>query len=193
MISYRCLNKNFHELAGKYALPKPQAGNGPVWPIPENKFNPRWWLNLISYNWGFQDNGGETCMNDLWQAYLRRQSWGYRLPRLSVFLILYLAMCFVIISYDWPRFPVRGTWSRGFNFFTLGLCVPSFLILTLFVFDATKLCSRFVSLTLKCQPHFSPETMKRGGGHAKLPPRVEEGMGFWPLGQADRQPYGGGG
>jgi hypothetical protein len=140
-----------------------------------------YWKDRISYNWMPQYSGGAVGMDSLWQEYLLRQSWGYRWRRLLVLLVIYAIVCFSVIWTEPPRFPVRGAGSIIINYVTLVLCVFSFLILTLFVFDATKLCWRFISLIRKLGPSWSEATLRGSGWKSDWPEKLEEGLGFWLL------------
>lgn len=191
-ISWRSLQTNRQDIVKKFCLP---TAAGPadepkslteLQPSQTGDNSPGFWLkswlglwrDRVSYNWMPQYSGGAVGMDLLWQEYLRRQSWSYRWRRLLVLLTIYVAVCISITWVDPPKFPVRGTGSIMLNIVTLFFCVLSFLILTLFVFDATKLCWRFVHLIRKLGPDWSEATLRASGWKSDWPQKVEEGLGF---------------
>lgn len=103
----------------------------------------------IRYDWEPQD-GDNRDLNNIWEEYIRRGKWGYRLARIIPIFIIYIGICALILHLsERPVQPVRGDNSFTLFLLILSFTIISFLFLSFFVLDATILCKRFIDLAFR--------------------------------------------
>lgn len=92
----------------------------------------------------------EMNLKNLWQEYVRRDSFAFRVLRLIPVVLSYAVLCFCIIfPFGMPVSPVRGNLSGIIDRLTIFVSVVSFMFLVFYVFDAIRNCRRFIDMALK--------------------------------------------
>ena len=171
--SDRALRKNKVQIFTEFGFrmpsgtdgPKPRIANDSVegtTTLPDNSniiIAKRMWKRLINscdYDWEVE---GRKEMDELWNEYVRRDSWWYRIARLFPIIIFYIALCWLIVG-D-PVTPMRGPYSFTFNKWILALSVVSFVFLIFYVFDVTRTCRQLIINATKDSPFWSPDSLKK--------------------------------
>ncbi|MEN6623190.1 MAG: hypothetical protein ABFD50_16785 [Smithella sp.] len=90
---------------------------------------------------------GKQIFN-LWHEYTIRNNWPYRIWWVFIALICLVLICFITSLFPFfcvlPEPPVRGTYSYWITQVIFYFSIISFSSLFLYVFDATRLCHRFI-------------------------------------------------
>ncbi|MCK9295588.1 MAG: hypothetical protein M0P70_10950 [Desulfobulbaceae bacterium] len=179
------LKKNRLKIAGDFGLAaagevspgKDQAGGNGLRPRVTGVVNR--FCDTVNYNWDAQREGKVANMADLWNAYLRRDSLGYRLIRLAPIIFLYMVLCLLIfLTFGKPVTPVRGALSWGADKIALLLSVVFFIVLNFYVFDVTRTFRRFIILAGKL-PQWPRGSVRRFCGKDDI--QEDEALQDWML------------
>jgi hypothetical protein len=101
-------------------------------------------------------------VNIKWAKYLDLSKKNHRFIPILIIVVLYVIFSmFIILTFEKPTTPVRGTISliinNGLLFFTIIL----FLFLTFFVLDTIMICQRFIAQFYDTQPQWQTDSLKR--------------------------------
>ena len=133
--------------------------------------------DTVNYNWDVQREDKVAGVADLWSAYLRRDSLGYRLIRLAPVIFLYIVLCLLIFwTFKKPVTPVRGALSWGADKIALLLSVVFFIVLNFYVFDVTRTFRRFIALAGKL-PQWPTGSVRRFCGKDDI--QEDEALQEW--------------
>jgi hypothetical protein len=106
-----------------------------------------------------QPENGKILINDLWERYQAYNSGGFQRLRVLFITAVYFALpniLFFLIGT--PEVPVRGTYSRNWDKVTMLITIFSFLFLTFFVFDTTRLLRWFIDEALGKKPSWKSQS-----------------------------------
>jgi hypothetical protein len=144
------LRQNDRELAGEFDFrPFVRTSNG--------DYHPRYtigslWATLMNYFWFWSPKEAVARnfnVNDRWENYQQRGTLGLQVLRVLGIMVLYLPLAGIVVRFFGPPHPpVRGPWSTTVDSRMLFLTVGSFLFLTFFVFDTTRLLRCFITEAL---------------------------------------------
>lgn len=118
----------------------------------------RWWTELTIHHWRTEtDTGNPVTINALWGEYQCRARFWKRILRSIIPFVIYFVLIIVFIRIsEPPNIPVRGLGEGPQKWVFFVPFMASFLLLsflTFFVVDASRLCTKFISLlaSLKVQ------------------------------------------
>jgi hypothetical protein len=144
-------------------------------------YNLRWlWTSLLTKLRSSNEAPGRKFnANDLWAKYQWRSTLGLQVLRVIVIMVLYLPIARVVVDhFGRPYAPVRGNLSPVVDFWILFFTICSFLFLTFFIFDTTRLLRCFIMETLGRIPFWDPSSQKQFlGQHG----RSAEEVDYWML------------
>ena len=135
--------------------------------------------DTVNYNWDVQKERSGPTMDELWNAYLRRDSLRYRIIRLAPIIFLYIVLCMLIFwTFKKPVTPVRGVMSWWADKLALLFSVGFFVVLNFYVFDVTRTFRRFIALAGKL-PQWPPGSVRRFCGKDDI--QEDEALKEWML------------
>jgi len=145
-VSYDSLKKNEKEIEHKLL----RRG-----PVQETTGFSKTIQRIFSHDF-FKEYGGGQIFT-LWDEYVARNRWTYRVCWNAVACLLYFATSLLIlnVSNTYPAPPVRGYYSFWITQFIIAFSVVLFSVLFLYVFDATRLCHQMI-ITLTEKSHVWP-------------------------------------
>jgi hypothetical protein len=86
----------------------------------------------------------EVPLKVLWEEYTRRDSEPSHVRRVIIIAISYLLFCVLIVTFDIPVSPLRGTITPVIDKILVVFSVISFVGLLSYVFDVTRRCRKFI-------------------------------------------------
>lgn len=118
-------------------------------------------------------------VNDLWDNYHRRSALGLQVLRVIGIMVVYIPLTQTVVNFfGQPYAPVRGSLSPRVDFWILFVTICSFLFLTFFVFDTTRLLRCFIMETLDKKPAWDLSSQKQFMGQHSL---LAEEIDYWML------------
>ena len=153
--------------------------NLPPRTVAPGNFLRRLWTSFGKFGLSAETADEEFNVNDLWEEYRRQSSLGLQVLRVIGILVLYIPISITLIWYfGRPFSPVRGHLSGILDFWIVPLSVWSFLFLTFFVFDTTRLLRCFIMESLDKTPVWNSSSrsqfLEKTGG-------VGEELDYWML------------
>jgi len=104
------------------------------------------------------NSAGRVDAGKCWAEFVRRSCPGSRITRYVPAAMAYMAVAWFISFLEPPFQPYRGDWSYRLNAIAMVASLSAFVLLTICVLDATRLCTRFVDL-LKTEATNWPENL----------------------------------
>lgn len=102
-----------------------------------------WVRNVAQIDWKLEDDK-PVPLKSLWTQYISCDSDQYHVRRVFIIAVFYLLFCILVVSFDIPASPVRGTITPVIDRILLAISVISFVALLSYVFDVTKCCRNFI-------------------------------------------------
>jgi hypothetical protein len=156
--------------AGEKAGDRRAGSEGGIW---------RKTIGRMTYNWEVGSPNEGLTVDKHWTEYVLRDTWPYLLARLIAITGLYLGLGFCVIHFfGRPMRPLRGVTSFYFDIGIMALSVISFISLTSYIFDATRLFHRFIRGVSESAPTWSEGALKQ---FKAVPGEAGKPMGEWML------------
>ena len=104
----------------------------------------KWWQITCEPEWRLKEINPKTWLKDVWLEYMRQDAERYHVVRVATILLFYSAFCWLIVSFDWPAIPVRGSVSRAMVIAVSSASYLCLSVLIFYVFDVTRCCRKFI-------------------------------------------------
>jgi ABC-type transport system involved in multi-copper enzyme maturation permease subunit len=149
-LSYSGRKKNIEDIDKKFHFREgangPSQGNDPTNEPKTGRWAAilNWLRNVAQLEW--EPGGGkqEVPLKVLWDEYSQRDSEPSHVRRVIIMVISYLLFCALIVTFDMPVSPVRGTITSAIDKILVAFSVISFVALLSYVFDVTRRCRKFI-------------------------------------------------
>jgi hypothetical protein len=105
-----------------------------------------WIKKIVELDWNPRLGKEKATLNRLWIEYVQFDSDQYHFYRVMIIAFFYLLFCGLIISFDPPVSPVRGTITSWIDYCFVILNVILFVGLLSYVFDVTRCCRKFITV-----------------------------------------------
>ncbi len=140
----------------------------------------RLWTSWLAPLWTPREAAARKCnINHLWEEYQRHGALGWQVLRVTGIMVLYIPLASGVVGYfGRPYAPVRGDLSPAVDSWILFLTICSFLFITFFVFDTTRLLRSFIMEALDKQPVWNTASQKQFLEQTGLP---GEELDYWML------------
>ena len=176
--SVQHLRQNDRELAVEYdfrLLPHKNDDDSRPW-----YYRLRLWTSLLTRLWSPRLTATRKFnVNNLWAEYHRSSALGLQVLRVIGIMILYIPIANIVVSYfGRPHSPVRGGLSPVVDFLILAITISSFLFLTFYVFDTTRLLRFFIMEALDKKPVWNITSQNQFLGQTGL---SGEELDYWML------------
>ena len=108
----------------------------------------RWWNMVFELDWEPEEVKGKRGLRGVWLEYTSRNRERYRIVRLIIIVLLYSALCCLILHINMDRSvtPVRGPKSYVADQIMLIISGVFLVVLIFYVIDVTRCCRRFITL-----------------------------------------------
>jgi hypothetical protein len=103
-----------------------------------------WIKKVAELDWKPKESKQGVALEELWFEYVRRDQ--YHFGRVIIIAISYLLFCGLIVTFDVPVSPVRGTITSVIDKILVMVSVISFVALLSYVFDVTRCCRKFITM-----------------------------------------------
>lgn len=134
----------------------------------------RWWSRDSSFSIAqWEKPTGKVQVHRLWEEYLTRGLWRYRLRRIFPHVLSFLVFGQVVMFlFGFPHRPYRGPVSLYADIGVLVFSVLSFIVLTFTVVDATRLCRSFIRRLTKDSTQWPDPLLQDTARAHQMPPEL---------------------